>query len=74
MTPMAMLKTHENGIHKNKIFNIKANPKIDTNKNTDFDGVKIEKAPYIEKRQDYVRLCKSNRPVYWCQILTFLKY
>ncbi len=49
MTPMAMLKTHENGIHKNKIFNIKANPKIDTNKNTDFDGVKIEKAPHIEK-------------------------
>jgi hypothetical protein len=49
MTPKGMLKTHENGLHKYGFFNIKANPKIDTNENADFDGAKIENAPHIEK-------------------------
>ncbi len=49
MTPLKMPKTYKNGLHKYGFFNIKANPKIDTNENADFDGVKIENAPYIEK-------------------------
>ena len=74
MTPMEMPKTYENGSHKYEVFNIKANLKIDTIENADFHGVKIEDAPYIEKRRDCVRLCKPNRSIFWCQILTFLKY
>ena len=71
---MEMPKTHKNGLHKYGVFNIKANLKNDTNENADFHGVKIEDAPYIEKRRDYVRLCKPNRSIFWCRILTFLKY
>jgi hypothetical protein len=44
-----MLKSQENDLHKFGFFHIEANPKNDTNENADFDGVKIENAPYIEK-------------------------
>ncbi len=50
MTPMEMLKAHENGLHKHEAFNIKENLKNDTIENADFDGVRIDNAPYIEKR------------------------
>ncbi len=46
---MKRSKTHKISLHKFQAFNIMVNPKIDTNENADFDGVKIENAPYIEK-------------------------
>jgi hypothetical protein len=49
MTPMEVPKSRRNGLHKYEIFNIRSNSKIDTIENVDFDGVKIENAPYIEK-------------------------
>ena len=67
-------KTHGNGLHKYEIINIEKNMKIDTNEFADIHGVKLEEVPYIDKWRDYVALCKPNRPVYWCQILTFLIY
>ncbi len=49
MTPMKEPKTRENSLHKYGSFNRKANPKNDTIENADFNGVKIEDAPYIDK-------------------------
>ena len=71
---MKRSKTYGNGLHKYEIINIEKNMKIDTNEFADIHGVKLEEVPYIDKWPDYATLCKPDHTIYWCQILTFLKY